>query len=195
MCMRLPRCQRRNTGECGQYNSVALENLEYLTIGFFKLQNPNDKKPTLVQVMAWCRQATSLYLSQCWPRAGPWCWPINKLNEWTKNCYNEQNQTKHNNKMSWLSYIKKCSTFQRLSLRWRHNWRDGISNHQPHYCLLNRLFRCRSKKISKLRVTGLCVGNSLVTGEFSAQRASNAENVSSWWRYHEWFKRIHKELL
>ena len=26
-------------------------------------------KSTLVQVMAWCRQATSHYLSQCWPRS------------------------------------------------------------------------------------------------------------------------------
>ena len=34
------------------------------------------------------------------------------------------------------------------------------SNHQPHHCLLNRLFRRRSKTTSKLRVTGLCVGNS-----------------------------------
>ena len=32
--------------------------------------------------------------------------------------------------------------------------------------LLNRLFGRRSKKTSKLRVTGLCVGNSPVTGEF-----------------------------
>ena len=46
------------------------------------------------------------------------------------------------------------------SLRWRHNDRDGVSNHQPHNCLLNRLFRHRSKKTSKVRVTGLCVGNS-----------------------------------
>ena len=43
----------------------------------------------------------------------------------------------------------------------------------------------RSKKTSKLRVTGLCVGNSPVTGEFPAQRASNAENVSIWLRHHE----------
>ena len=41
----------------------------------------------------------------------------------------------------------------------------------------------RSKETSKLRVTCLCEGNSPVTGEFSAQRASNAENVSIWWRY------------
>ena len=69
-------------------------------------------------------------------------------------------------------------------LRWRHNGRDGVSNHHPHDCLLNRLFGRRSKQTSKLRVTGLCEGNSPVTGEFPTQRASNAENVSIWWRHH-----------
>ena len=73
-------------------------------------------------------------------------------------------------------------------LEWRHNAHDGVSNHQPHDCLLSRLFRRRSKKISKLRVTGLCEGNSPVTGEFPAQRASNAENDSIWWRHHECHK-------
>ena len=48
----------------------------------------------------------------------------------------------------------------------------------------NRLFRRRSKKTSKLRVNGLCVGNSPGTGEFPAQTASNVENVSIWWRHH-----------
>ena len=71
-----------------------------------------------------------------------------------------------------------------ISLHWRHNGRDSVSNHQPHDCLLNRLFRRRSKKTSQLRVTGLCVGNSLGTGGFPAQMASNAENVSIWWRHH-----------
>ena len=70
------------------------------------------------------------------------------------------------------------------SLQWCHNGRYGVSNHQPHDCLLNRLFRHRSKKTSKLRVTGLCARNSPVTGEFPAQMASNAENVSIWWRHH-----------
>ena len=70
------------------------------------------------------------------------------------------------------------------TLHWRHNDHDGVSNHQPHDCLLNRLFRRRSKKTSKLRVTGLCVGKSPETGEIRAQRASNAENVSIWWRHH-----------
>ena len=67
------------------------------------------------------------------------------------------------------------------SLRWRHNDHDGVSNHLPHHCLLNCLFGRRSKKTSKLRVTGLCAGNSPGTGEFPAQMASNAENVSIWW--------------
>ena len=70
------------------------------------------------------------------------------------------------------------------SLRWRHNEGDGVSNHQPRDYLLNRLFRRRSKKTSKLRVTGLCVGNSPLTGEIPAQRANNAEDVSIWWRHH-----------
>ena len=52
-------------------------------------------------------------------------------------------------------------------LPWHHNERDVVSNHQPHNCLLNRLFRRRSKKTSKLRITGLCEGNWPVTGEFT----------------------------
>ena len=71
-------------------------------------------------------------------------------------------------------------------LQWRHNERDSVSNQQPHDCLLNCLFRRWSKKTLKLRVTGLCVGNSPGTGEFPVQVASNAENVSIWfwWRHH-----------
>ena len=72
----------------------------------------------------------------------------------------------------------------KTSLRWRHNERDSVSNHQPYECLLHRLFTRRSKKTSKLRVTGLCAGNSPETGEFPAQWASNAENFSFWWRHH-----------
>ena len=72
-----------------------------------------------------------------------------------------------------------------ISLQWRHNGHDGVSNHHPHGCLLNHLFRRRSKKTAKLLVTGHCEGNSLVSGEFPAQRASNAENVSICWRHHD----------
>ena len=74
------------------------------------------------------------------------------------------------------------------TLRWRHNGHDCVSNHQPRNCLLYRLFGRRSKKASKLRVSGLCVGNSPGTGEFPAQMASNAENVTIWWRYHGFYQ-------
>ena len=98
-------------------------------------------------------------------------------------------------------------------LQWRHNGRDGVSNHQRlvcilrywqlrwrvHHksiwklwyclvvfyvwllylcwinivwvCVLNRLFRRRSKKTSKFRVTCLCVGNSPVTPRTKDQGA------------------------
>ena len=72
-----------------------------------------------------------------------------------------------------------------ITLQWRHNGCDSFSNHQPHDCLLNFLFRRRSKKTQRLRVTGICTGNSPGTGEFPAQMASNEENVSIWRRHHE----------
>ena len=71
------------------------------------------------------------------------------------------------------------------TLQWCHHERDGVSDHQPHDCLLSCLFRRRSKKTSKLRVTGLCAGNSPVTDEFPTQKVSNTYNVSIWWRHHE----------
>ena len=75
-------------------------------------------------------------------------------------------------------------------------WRNGddiyqsdvmmraMAFHQRIECLLNRLFRPRSKKTSKLRVTGLYEGNPPVTVGFPSQKASNAEKVSIWWRHH-----------
>ena len=70
------------------------------------------------------------------------------------------------------------------TLWWRHNGRDSASSHPPHGCLLNCLFRRRSKKTSKLCVTGLSAWNSPGTGEFPTQMASNAENISIWWSHH-----------
>ena len=61
---------------------------------------------------------------------------------------------------AWMGIVAHRSYFQTHSLQWHHNGHDSVSNHHPHDCLLNRLFRRRSKKTSKLRVTGLCVGNS-----------------------------------
>ena len=81
------------------------------------------------------------------------------------------------------------------TILWRHNGRYSVSNHQPHHCLLKSLFRRRSKKTSKLRVTGLCAGNSPVTGEFPAQMVSNAEIVSIWWRHHVCDQRNYCEMV
>ena len=98
------------------------------------------------------------------------CWNIFTT---SKNTYGSlSSKMKH----SWLLEAKHHHIESLVPSRLHHNGRDSVSNHQPHHCLLNPLFRRRSKKTSKLRVTGLCVGNSPGT--------SNAENVSIWWRRH-----------
>ena len=79
-----------------------------------------------------------------------------------------------------------------LILQWRQEGRDGVSNQHRLHCLLTRLFRRRSKKTSKLRVTGFCEGNSPATDEFPAQRASN---VSIWWRHHERKSKVFEDYL
>ena len=63
-----------------------------------------------------------------------------------------------------MKHNMKCKFI--FTLQWRHNERNGVSNHRCLNCLLNRFFRCRSKKTSKIRLAGLCGGNSPVTGEF-----------------------------
>ena len=58
-----------------------------------------------------------------------------------------------------------------MSLQWYHNGRDGVSNHRSVDCLPSCLFRRRSKKTSKLHVTGFVRGihrwpmNSLTKGQ------------------------------
>ena len=83
----------------------------------------------------------------------------------------------YNRRVNWLSHIPMWpyrfwlreseltsawvdTGLRSISLHWCHNDHGGVSNHQPHGCLLNCLFRRRSKKTSKLRVTGHCAGNS-----------------------------------
>ena len=121
-----------------------------------------EDKSTLVQVMAWCRQAV-------------WRWyPESSLGSRSARPF--------------VALLRGCHgplLDKDPTLRWRHNGLDSVSNHQPHDCLLNRSFGRRSKETSKFRVTGLCLGNSPVTGEFPTQMASNVENVSIWWRRHE----------
>ena len=88
--------------------------------------------------------------------------------KWCPFCSGMRVETWHNMKLVSLTYFKMRSAKWQLSSQWRNNGRDSVSNHQPHDCLLNRLFKCGSKKTSKLRVTGLCAVNSPGTGEFPA---------------------------
>ena len=74
-------------------------------------------------------------------------------------CENLNKALKKQSRCRWSTTLW-CLWNATMTLHWRHNDHDGVSNHQPRGCLLNRLFRRRSKKTSKLRVTGLCVGNS-----------------------------------
>ena len=64
------------------------------------------------------------------------------------------------------------------TLQWRHNERDGISIYRRLYRLVNSWFRRGSKKTSKLRITGLCAGDSPVTGEFPAQLKGQLRRLS-----------------
>ena len=68
-----------------------------------------------------------------------------------------------------------------VSLRWRHNDHDGVSNHQPRGCLLNRLFRRKSKKTSKLRVTGLCAGDRWISRTNGQWRGKCFHLMTSSW--------------
>ena len=57
------------------------------------------------------------------------------------------------------------------------------SNHQPHECLLNRLFIQAQIKFN-IKAPRHWPLRGEITGEFPAQRANNAENDSIWWRHH-----------
>ena len=133
------------------------------------------------------------------PHKGQWHWALTSslIGAWTKgriNIRNASDSRRHYAHYDVTVMIKQNDGFTKLdasnaervskSLQWRHNGRDSVSNHQPHGCLLNRLFKRKSNKTSKFLVTGLCAGNSPGTGEFPEQMASNAENVSIWWRHH-----------
>ena len=70
-----------------------------------------DDKSTLVQVMAWCRQAASHYLSQCWPRSlSPY--GVTRL-QWVNSLY-------------WIFFIWGCSMFLLIFRCTGMNWQYTI---------------------------------------------------------------------
>ena len=68
-----------------------------------------------------------------------------------------------------------------VTLQWRQ--RNGVSNHR---LFAQPFVQADQRKKSKLRVTGLCEGNLPTTVGFPPRRVSNAENVSIWWRHHDY---------
>ena len=74
-----------------------------------------------------------------------------------------------------------------ITFKLQHHYHDVIMGAiASQITSLNRLFKRRSKKTSKLRVTGLCAGNSPGTGKFPAQMASYAKMFPFiWWRHHD----------
>ena len=110
-------------------------------------------------------------------------WPVNSPHKWPvkRKCFHLMTSS-YEPEVCFMRPLPPMSS-QSAELQWRHKERDGVSNHRRLRCLLNCCFRHRSKKTSNLRVTGLCAGNSPVTSEFPAQMASDAENVSIWWRH------------
>ena len=120
----------------------------------------------------------------CWP---PLCKIIVKISSLLSSLFMKSTAKDDENLFLLLAsslFWPSSGLYEKHTLQWLHNGHDSVSNHQSHDCLLNRLCRRRSKKTSKLCVTGLCAGNSPGTGEFPAQMPSNVENVSISSRHH-----------
>ena len=85
-------------------------------------------------------------------------------------------------------WLKETSPFVHVAvctLQWRHNERHWVSNHRHFDCIL---IACSG---ADQRIHQHSALLAFVTGEFPAQKASNAENVSIWWRHQaqlEWRK-------
>ena len=161
-------------GQCGWINPSYLTHL------------PLDKMAAISQ-MIFSSAFSWMKMHELWLKCPNWQWISIGLDNGLVPNRRQAIIWAHTDPIHWRIYAAPGGRWVKqliMALQWRHNEYDGVSNHQPDDCLLNRLFRRSSKKKSKLRVTGLCVGNSPGTGEFPEQRASNAENVSIWWRHH-----------
>ena len=72
--------------------------------------------------------------------------------------------------LTWRQFILMVSHYNDVIMGWM---ASQITNFTVDHSTV--LFRSRSQKTSKPRLTGLCARNSPVTGEFPARKASNAE--------------------
>ena len=89
-------------------------------------RDPMHNIPTLVQVMAWCRPGDKPLFEPMMVKLPTHICVIRP--QWVKRTFG-----------AYQVYLMVMGN----SFQWRHNGRDGVSNHQPYDCLLNRLFRRR----------------------------------------------------
>ena len=130
---------------------------------------------TLAKVMACCLTTPSYYLNKCWIIISQVLWHF-YLNAILLEI------SKDNIHLRWKSYI---SNHCQISLQWRHNGCDSTSNHRHLDWFTQPFLQAKIKENMKV----LCHWSlwwefTGVTDEFPAQTASNAENVSIWWRHH-----------
>ena len=94
-----------------------------------------------------------------WPVISRHEGPVTRKMFVTSTCDGEVKSWK-SNYIPYVVDVITSSCLDPMQLQWRHNGRESVSNQQPYDCLLNSLFKRRSQKTSKLRVTGLCAGTS-----------------------------------
>ena len=137
LCVHVHFCTVNVRGQCNfasakHFSACSLDNMSISSdLSGVTSNGPAVGKSTFIKIKFLCRQVTICCVNQCWQCSVMYVMA------------HAHSQSNHS-----------------LSLRWRHDGRAGVSTHQPHECLLNFLFRHRSKKTSKLRVTCLCEGNS-----------------------------------
>ena len=82
-----------------------------------------------------------------------------------------------------------------VPLQWRHNERDGVSNHQHLDCLLSRLLRCTSKKTPKLRVTAIVRVSHRWSVNSPRKGSVTRKMFPHWWRHRIHIKPLLKVVL
>ena len=147
---------------------------EFITNLFWWCHHPRQESAELI----WRSPVCDIRICCClFCRVTHWFHPVYVPHGQAKSLSQRGVITLQNHENLRATWKYRCHTCK--ILQWRHNERDGVSNHQPHECLLNRLFKAQIKEnIKAPRHWPLC-------GEFTAQRASVAENVSTRWHHHE----------
>ena len=142
--------------------------LDCLSNCLFKLTSKRTSKPALLTL---CERNP-------WPSQGPETWKTFPWND-VIGTWNTQDRFTPCISTDTLNMLN-ISTFGG-----RHNGRDGASNHQPRDCLLNRLSDADQRKHQSSASLAFVWGIHRSPVNSPHKKASNAENVSVWWRYHE----------